>query len=148
MTRLPHLKQVQILLRQCIGVGDVATGGDTLSIQINLDQFSTPVDIYGAYILSTDPDNIYILNPDLTFQVFSVEEIVQAFSDGAFPVGIEPWIENTIGLIDETLFDMPTSGLPTGIYYLYLLVTPTAGSLDNYYLWETYFEVLWGYVIP
>ncbi len=98
--------------------------------------------------MSADPDNIYVLNPDLTFQVFSVEEIVQALSDRAFPAGIEPWIENTIGLIDETLFDMPTSGLPTGIYYLYLLVTPTAGGLDNYYLWETYFEVLWSYVIP
>ncbi|MEF9426818.1 MAG: BACON domain-containing protein, partial [Candidatus Mariimomonas ferrooxydans] len=119
-----------------VGVGDVATGGDTLTVQVNLGQFSAPVDIYGAYMLSTDPDNIYVLNPDLTFQVFSFEEFFQALSDGAFPVGIEPWIENTIGLIDETLFEMPTSELPTGIYYPYALVTP-AGSLDNYYLWET-----------
>src|ERR1039458_5533860 len=42
-----------------IGLGSVASGGDTISVQIGLGQFSGPVDIYfGYYAPSIDPQNI------------------------------------------------------------------------------------------
>ena len=120
-----------------MAVGDIATGGDILNIQINLGQFSDPVDIYFALFAPTiDPDNIYILTSDNTFQKLAT-------------VGLKAWESYTYGDISESLFgDIPTSGLPSGTYYLYLAVTP-AGSLDYYYLWETYFEIPDNYyVIP
>jgi len=108
-----------------VGVGSVAEGGDTLSLQISLGQFTGLVDIYFAiYAPSIDPNNIYILN-----------------SDNYFQTTIVPWKENTQGPIDEKLFgDIPLSLLPPGTYYLYLAVTP-ADSLDYYYLWTTYFLI-------
>ena len=47
-----------------VGVGSVAVGGDTVSIQVGLGQFSGPVDIYfGLYSPLIDPDNVFILTP-------------------------------------------------------------------------------------
>jgi hypothetical protein len=112
-----------------IGVGSIAEDGDKLSIRVGLGQFSGPVDVYFAlFVPSIDPNNIYMLGSDYSLQpLLSME--------------IEPWKENTFGPIDEYLFgDIPTLLLPSGIYYLYLLVTP-ADSLDTYYLWSTYFVV-------
>jgi len=108
-----------------VAVGSVATGDDTLSLQISLGQFTGFVDIYFAlYAPAIDPNNIYILN-----------------SDNDFQTTIVPWKKNTQGPIDEYLFgDIPISLLTPGTYYLYLAVTP-AFSLDSYYLWETYFII-------
>jgi hypothetical protein len=52
--------------------------------------------------------------------------------------GLVPWKANTYGDIDEALFQVDTSILPSSIYYVYLLATP-AGKTDNFYLWGTYF---------
>ncbi|HDL15010.1 MAG TPA: DUF1566 domain-containing protein [Euryarchaeota archaeon] len=110
-----------------IGVGSVAEGGDTLSIQIGLNQISGPVDIYLAiYAPEVDPDNIYLITSDT----------IQPLSEG-----LVPWKANTTGPIDDTLFgNIPISGLPLGTYNLYLAVTP-AGTMDSYYLWATYFVI-------
>lgn len=109
-----------------IGVGPVATGGDTINIQVGLGQFSGPVDIYfGIYSILIDPDNVYILTSENTFQPISVE--------------FTPWIAGTSGNINESLFgDISASALLSGTYYLYLAVTPV-GSLDDYYFWTTEF---------
>ncbi len=111
-----------------IGVGSVAIGGDTVSIQVGLGQFSGPVDIYfGIYSPLIDPDNIFILTPENTLQPISA--------------GFTPWISATSGNINESLFgDISTSVLPSGTYELYLAVTP-AGSLDTYYFWSTEFTI-------
>ena len=110
-----------------IGVGSVATGGDTISIQVGLNQFAGPVDIYlGIYAPAIDP-NIWIIKPDLS---------LQPVSDG-----LVPWKAGTTGPINESLYgDILASGLPQGIYYLYLAVTP-AGSIERFFLWETYFTI-------
>ncbi|MCP8323174.1 MAG: hypothetical protein L6N96_03225, partial [Candidatus Methylarchaceae archaeon HK02M2] len=121
-------KAVDPTLARPIGVGPVATGGDTLSIHINISQFSETVDVYfGIFAPSIEPDNVYLLTSDYSFQPVSI--------------GLNQWKINTPGPIDEYLFgDIPISELPSGIYYIYLAVTPT-GSLDNFYIWTTYFEV-------
>ena len=123
------------------GIGPVAMNGDTLSIQISTYQFSGPVDIYGAYILSSNPQTVFNLNPDFSFQTFSVDQINQALSIGQIPVGAEPLMRNVIGPVDiNPIITVPISGLPLGMYNLYLLVTPT-GSIQSYYLWNTYFSL-------
>jgi hypothetical protein len=122
-----------------VGVGSVATGGNLLSIQIGLNPFSGPVDIYGAFRVSTDLDHLNVLNPDgSTFTSFTLSEILNALATGTPPAGALPWQSNVICSINEHLFDIPVSSIPQGLYTIFLLVTP-AGSLDNYYLWTTSF---------
>jgi hypothetical protein len=111
-----------------IGVGSIATGGDTLSIDVALSKFSGPVDVYFVIQApSIDPTNFYILKSDYSLQPLSMV--------------FEPWKGNTKVEIDETIFaNIPISWLPSGTYYLYLAATP-AFSLDTYYIWTTYFVV-------
>lgn len=124
-----------------VGVGSVATGGSILSIQIGLNQFSDLVDIYGAFTVSTDPDHVNVLNPDgASFTSFTVSEIENALLTGTPPIGAQPWKANVTGSIDEHLFDILISEIPSGTYTAYLLVTPT-GSLIRYYIWATRFLV-------
>ena len=124
-----------------VGLGSVAIGGDTLSIQIGLNQFSGPVDIYGAFTVSADPLRVNVLNPNGTsFTSFTISDIMIALATGVPPAGAQPWRTNVTELINEDLFDMPVSSIPAGSYTVYLLVTP-AGSLSSYYLWITSFVI-------
>jgi hypothetical protein len=110
-----------------IGVGTVAESGDTVSMAVQLEAFSGPVDIYlGLYIPSLDPNNIYIFKEDNSLQTLAQ--------------GLVPWKKNVTGAVSEKLFgDIPVSNLPAGTYSLCLLITP-AGSSNTYYLWVTSFN--------
>jgi streptogramin lyase len=107
-----------------IGVGSVASAGDTLSLQVGLPQFSGPVDVYfGIFAPSIDPNNVYLLKSDDTLQPLSG--------------GLLPWQSNISGNINDSLFgNIPISSLPPGTYTFYLVVAP-AGSLNSFYLWST-----------
>jgi hypothetical protein len=110
-----------------MGLGNIAEAGDTLSIRVQTNQFSGPVDIYfGLYSPEIDTDNIYLLTSGGVFQKSSE--------------GLAPWKTNITGPIDEFLFGpIAASSLPEATYLFYLLVTP-ADSMDlaDYYLWSTY----------
>jgi hypothetical protein len=135
------VKSINPAMAKPVGVGSVATGGYLFGLHIALEQFSGPVDIYGAYSLSSDPQIIFNLKPDLSFQAFSTQEIIQALATGQPPAGAVPWKHNVTGPIDEfPLGNIPLSSIPSGTYNLYLLVTQV-GSLNAYYLWNTYFVV-------
>lgn len=124
-----------------VGVGPVAGGGSVLEVQFSMDQVSGPVDIYAAYVLSTEPAIVNILNPDLSFQQLSPDAVINALSTGIRPAGVVPWQSNTTGPLSQPLLGpVPISGFSPGTYSLYLLVTP-AGDFGSYYLWTTYFVV-------
>ena len=124
-----------------VGVGSVASGGDRLTIQVGLNPFSGSVDIYGAFQVSTSPDYIHVLSSDNTrFQVFTVEQILNALSSGVPPHGAEPWKESVTESVSEQIFDLPVLSIPSGAYNIYILVTPS-GFLNPYYLWETFFVI-------
>jgi hypothetical protein len=108
-----------------IGVGTIAIGGDTLDLQIGLDPFSGPVDIYLG--ISVDSaKSLYILTDENT---------LQDASDG-----IIPWKTAVVSAFDEDVTGAITaSSLPPGIYTIYLAVTP-AGNAGSYYLWQTSFS--------
>jgi hypothetical protein len=109
-----------------IGVGSVASGGNTIEIHISLGQFSGPVDIiFGIYAPAIGFDSIYILKSDDTFQPLSM--------------GIEPWKTNVVDINERLFGDIATSEVPPGKYDLYLGVTP-AGSIESFYLWTTSFD--------
>ena len=107
-----------------VAVGPLATDGDTLSLQVSLDQFSGPVDIYfGIFAPAIDPNNVYILTADGALQPASS--------------GLIRWKSDTPDNISESLFgNIPVSALPSGRYYFFLLVTPP-GTQDKYYFWTT-----------
>jgi hypothetical protein len=91
--------------------------GGIFTVQIGLNQFSGPVDIYGAFVLASNPTKVNVLNP----------------GPGA---SFTPFM----GPINAQLVSAPISGIPSGTYTAYLLVTP-AGSLNNFYLWITLFTI-------
>jgi hypothetical protein len=124
-----------------ISVGAVAQGGNTLTVQVTLGQFLSPMDVYAAYGISTQPDTLHVLNADSSVQTFSYWEILQAVAAGVLPIGVEPWRSSTMGPINEVLENnLPVSQLAPGTYTLYLLTAP-AGSLANFYLWQTSFDI-------
>lgn len=117
-------------LAEPLGVGSVATGGSTLSLQLGLDQFAGPVDIYFLlYIPALDPLNIW---------EYTSTGVLQPISAGLVPLH-----QNVTGPISESIFgDIPTSVLPSGQYTFAILVTPTGDqSLTNYYIWVTTFPL-------
>lgn len=124
-----------------VGMGSIAMGGDSIGLQVGLNRFSGPVDIYGAYTVSTDPGTILVLNPDgLTFTAHSYSVIEAALSSGTVPAGVRPWKAGISGSLHEHLFDQPATSLLPGTYTAYLLVSP-ADSLSVYYLWITSFVI-------
>ena len=109
-----------------LGVGDVAAGGGTLSLQMALDQFAGPADIYFLiYIPSLDPNNIYQLTSSGT---------LQPLSKGLAP--LHPYVTRPVS---ESIFgNIPTSTLPHGQYLFAVLVTPPGDhSLTKFYIWVT-----------
>lgn len=119
------LNSINPSLARPIGVGSVATGGNTLSLQVGLNQLEGAGDVYLAiYAPSLNPE-IHVINPDLTLQPVSM--------------GLVPWRANTTGPINEDLYGT-ISGLPAATYYLYAVVT-NAGSLTTRYLWKTSFII-------
>lgn len=111
-----------------IGIGPAATGGDTLNIQIGLNQFSEAADIYFAVSMPTVSSELFMLTSSNKLATFS-------------QVGLVPWKQNTIGSINESVFgQIPVSLLPPATYYLYLALTPP-GTFERYYLWMTPFTV-------
>jgi hypothetical protein len=109
-----------------IGIGSVASGGNMLSLQIGLAQFTSAVDVYFAiYAPSIDPNNIYLLTSDNTIQMASKSLV--------------PWKHNMTTSMDENVLgDISISQLPAGTYYFGVLVSPPdTGISDSYYLWIT-----------
>ncbi len=124
-----------------IGVGDVAQGGNTVTVQAALGQFLAPMDVYAAYGISTDPDKLFVIKPDLSVQVLSYSDVVQAIATGTPPAGAEPFMAGTMGPVNQVLENtVSVSQLEPGTYTFYLLTAP-AGSLGNFYLWKTSFDV-------
>jgi hypothetical protein len=123
-----------------LSVGSVSEGGDILNVNISLNKFDGPVDIYCAFSLSTNPNMISVLNPDgSSFNYYTVQEILSVLSANVLPAGIKPWMADVKDKINKHLFTTNLSTIPPGIYHIYLLVTP-ADSLNNYYLWNTNFS--------
>ncbi len=113
-----------------IGLGPVATGGSSINLEVALDQFSGPADIY--FLLDApaiDPVNIYLLTAGGTFQTFAA-------------AGFSPWKAALSAPINETVIsNFPISALPHGTYLFGILAAPAGDtSLTKFYLWITFFS--------
>lgn len=109
-----------------IGIGSAASGGSTLTVLINILQFSGAVDVYlGIFAPGIDPVNVYLLDQNGLFRLLSN--------------GLVAWKTSLTAPLDLTPFgNIPVAALPQGHYYFYLAVTP-AGSQGSFYLWKTDF---------
>jgi len=96
-----------------IGIGSIADEGDNYNLNVNLPQFSEPVDVYlgiSAPLLSSE---IFLISPDSTLKPASA--------------GLVAWKTSTTGPIQQSIWgDIPETALPYGVYNFYLLVTPSA----------------------
>jgi hypothetical protein len=111
-----------------IGVGPVAMGGNTLSVQVATSEFASPVDMYFAiYAPSIDPFNIYMLRPDGSLQPASS--------------GVEPWMSGVTSVNQAMFGNIPTSSLPKGTYTMGLMAAPAGANMSTYYLWMTNFTI-------
>jgi hypothetical protein len=109
-----------------IGLGTIATGGDTLSIFAALSQVSGPVDLYFLVIIpAVDPVNIYLMKSDNSFQPVSA--------------GLSPWKTGiTVLNTERVIADIPKAALPAGPYIFELLVVPAGDqSLTKFFAWAT-----------
>jgi len=109
------------------GIGPVAKGGNSLTLSVSLGAFAQPVDIYLG-ILAPGSNSITIVNHRGGLQSLSE--------------GLVPWRNNVHEPVSETLFqNVPTSGISTGTYQLYLLTIPAGNAPlgPDYYLWKTSF---------
>ena len=125
-----------------IGIGALASGGNTLTIAIDLGPYAVPVDVYAAFIVSTNPLNVVNIRPDLTFENITFSEVAQALSTGVVPAGVVPWMSNMSTEINTTLFsNVPVSNIAPGQYTAYLLVTPHGGNFATFDLYTTIFTI-------
>ena len=124
-----------------IGVGAIATGGNTFDISIGLDPFAGPVDVFFAiYASSLDASNIYFLNSRYSLQT-------TRDSDGrSFSRRNLVWKASVPDVNEALLMNVPVSSLPAGQYTLMLQVSPTASGDDDintggYDRWITSFTI-------
>lgn len=110
-----------------LGIGPIATGGNTLTLSVSLERFANPVDIYLGFVLPYS-NSIKILTPEGSLQDISE--------------GVVPWSSNVSQPVTRTLFqNLSTSSLPAGNYALYLLAAPAGGAPlgADYTMWESSF---------
>ncbi len=111
-----------------LGVGAVAMGGDTITVQAAVNQFSSPMDLYlTIYMPAIDPFNVWLMLPD-----GSIHPVTDGF---------EPWMTGVTAFNETPVSNMSTSTLPKGTYTLGLMATPSGGDLSTYYLWTTHFTI-------
>ncbi len=111
-----------------LGVGAVATGGNTITLQAAVGQFSGPMDMYiTAYAPGIDPFNIYVMHQDGAFWPVSA--------------GFEPYMTGVTSMNQTPITNMATSSLPKGTYTLGLMATPSGSNMSSYYFWTTHFAV-------
>ncbi|MFI5294658.1 MAG: CHRD domain-containing protein [Thermodesulfovibrionales bacterium] len=125
-----------------IAVGQIATGGSTLTVQVGIEQYAVAVDMFLAFLVSNDPRTIVNVMPDHSFQRFPRADIGTALATGQPPSGMVPWMSNVTAPVNATIFaDRPVSGIPPGKYTVFLLVAPHGGGLTNFDLYRTDFTI-------
>ncbi len=117
-----------------MGLGAVATGGDTLTLHITA-AFQSPVKLFVAMYtpssVSFMPSNIKMLNNAGQFKMPLT---------GAGGMQVKKW-KTGVTSVDETVINnVPLSQLKAGLYYVVMTATPTTGN-QNFYQWMTYFIV-------
>lgn len=139
-----------------IGVGDIAQGGGSIDIRVDIGPFDEPVDVsFGLFNASFDASNIFFLN--VFNQVTSLQdELASEEQDGSSqnnPPGqangkknfkrLIPW-KSSVLEVHDTIAAGDATFLPPGLYVLVLNVTrtsPADNNFDRFYRWVTYFIV-------
>lgn len=141
-----------------IGVGDIAEGGDSFDIRVDVGPFDEPVDVsFGIFNASFDASNIFFLN--VLNQITSLQDeladvsVAQNGNGRNDPPGqsngkknfkrLVPWKDGVFE-VHKTIASADVADLPPGLYVLILNVTrssPADNNFDRFYRWVTYFIV-------
>ena len=118
-------------LAKPVGVGSVAEGGNTLSLQVSAGRFTGPMDISLAlYVPSEEgsltPANVFMLSPSNSFE---------PAADGMLL-----WKKGVTAVNEKILVDIPVSELYQGQYVIIMGATHS-DSGKTYHNWMTSFSV-------
>ncbi len=143
-----------------IGVGSVASGGNSLEVAVDIGPFEEPVDVsFGYFAASFDAADIFFVN--IFNQITSLQDelasepTVQSADNGHGSnryhpeprkrlKRLTPWKTNVLGVTDTLLGPTDLQDIPPGLYVLVLNVTrtsPADNNFDRFYRWVTYFIV-------
>jgi hypothetical protein len=124
-----------------VGVGAVANGGDTLTLEVAA-SFAKPVDVYMLMYTPEGGHEGEYDSDDEDDEESSVR-VLSLGRDGVFRSAYESsraWKRSVTAVNQKILVDVPVAELATGTYKVVLKVTP-AGSRYRYYQWSTDFIV-------
>ena len=138
-----------------IGIGPIATGGDTIDVRVDIGPFAGPVNVsLIAYAPAIDSEDLYFIAPGIGLKKLSdaVGEEEQAERDGrtsshererdehSLPArhfrNLVVW-KTDVTSVNEGVFTAKITDLPSGLYPLVLVITPHDNP-DNAYRWITY----------
>ncbi len=139
-----------------IGVGPVATGGNTIDVNVQVGPFAGPVNVsFVIYAPTLDSEDLYFMSSANGLKKLSkaVDEDQQSNISGQRDSGEQDsgqgsqpssqfdrlikWKNNVTG-VNENIFAGPVSDLPSGVYTLVLVVK--SGD-NNYYRWVTHVTI-------
>ena len=139
-----------------IGVGNIAQGGSSFDITVDIGPFDEPVDVsFGLFNATFDASNIFFLNVfnQVTSLQDELDSEVQGGNSQNNPPGqangkknfkrLIPWRSNVLE-VHDTIAAGDIKFLPPGLYVLVLNVTrtsPAENNFDRFYRWVTYFIV-------
>ena len=131
-----------------IGVGPLATGGNTIDLKVNIGPFEAPVDIsFFIYAPAVDPEDLYFMAPNhdmkrLSDTVGAMERSSSASAvmgkrEDNTPSSVKfkriAFWKTDVTSVNEEIYK---GSLAPG-YYNLVLVVKTPGNDNNYYSWST-----------
>ncbi|MGE5300803.1 MAG: thrombospondin type 3 repeat-containing protein [Acidobacteriota bacterium] len=136
-----------------IGIGPLASGGNTVDLRVNIGPFSGPVDVsLVLYAPAIDSDDLYFIVPSvglkrLSDAVRDEDEADRSTSSEEREGDEHPtsrrhlrnfivWKAN-VTAVNEEIFTASVTALPSGLYPIVLVAT-SHDNPDNSYRWITY----------
>ncbi|MDA8083558.1 MAG: hypothetical protein M0024_07880 [Nitrospiraceae bacterium] len=131
-----------------IGVGPLATGGNTIDLKVNIGPFEAPVDIsFFIYAPAVDPEELYFMAPNYDMKRLSdtvgdmerssYSSAVMGKREGNTPSSVKfkriAFWKTDVTSVNEEIYK---GSLAPG-YYNLVLVVKTPGNDNNYYSWST-----------
>ncbi len=107
-----------------IGLGEVVTGGETISVSFDVPNFTEEMNFYFAVVLASMPNDIFLFGKDHAWHSYKTEGLIPAVEN-------KTWSSRV-----DVLQNVSISKLPETTYRFYLAAAK-GYDLSNSYIWLT-----------